>query len=173
MMNWKDYLNYLIILKKLFSKILFLTLISFTIISAQTEQDSLVNVESSVVKKEMTKSPWGALLRSAVLPGLGQIYNESYWKAPVIWGIFASQTYFYIKNNKTYHSEIEKIKNGDTSRIRFRDSARDVRDQILLWGVIVYFIQLVDAYVDAHLFDFDVSENPFTNEPEINLKINF
>ncbi|HED08391.1 MAG TPA: hypothetical protein ENI57_09775, partial [Ignavibacteria bacterium] len=36
----------------------------------------------------MTKSPMGAVLRSAILPGWGQIYNESYIKAPIIWGIF-------------------------------------------------------------------------------------
>ncbi|MBU2585918.1 MAG: hypothetical protein KKH32_11395, partial [Bacteroidetes bacterium] len=48
------------------------------------------------------KSPWGAVVRSALLPGLGQIYNESYWKAPIVWGVSGWFIYNWINNNNLY-----------------------------------------------------------------------
>ncbi|MFA8343325.1 MAG: DUF5683 domain-containing protein [Rhodothermaceae bacterium] len=123
---------------------------------------------------EPSKSPWGAVLRSALLPGLGQIYNESYWKAPLIWGIFTAQTYYWIKNNKVYQDQRDKFRDTGEARYKLvRDRAKDQRDQIFMYGVLVYFLQLVDAYVEANLFDFDVSEDSFTGEPQISLRINF
>lgn len=144
-------------------------------VSAQTEQDTVkTSGDSVVIQKETTKSPWGAVLRSAVLPGWGQYYNESYWKIPLIWGVFAAQTYYWNENNDTYREhKKEFIETGNIRAKRIRDSARDQRDQILIYGILVYFLQLVDSYVDAHLFNFDVSENAFTRQPEISFRINF
>ena len=51
----------------------------------------------------MQKSPWGAVLRSAVLPGFGQFYNESYWKIPVIWGVGALLISGWVYNNNLYN----------------------------------------------------------------------
>ena len=51
----------------------------------------------------MQKSPWGAVGRSAIIPGWGQIYNESYWKAPVIWGVMGWFVYAWIDNNNNYN----------------------------------------------------------------------
>ena len=50
----------------------------------------------------MQKSPWGAVARSAILPGWGQIYNEAYWKVPVVWGIMGWFAYSWIDNNNKY-----------------------------------------------------------------------
>lgn len=147
----------------------------FGCVFAQVKQDTVkTNNQSVVIKMEPSKSPWGAVLRSALLPGLGQIYNESYWKAPVIWGIFTAQTYYWIKNNKVYQDQRDKFRDTGEARYKLvRDRAKDQRDQIFMYGVLVYFLQLVDAYVEANLFDFDVSEDSFTGEPQISLRINF
>ncbi|MEJ2104869.1 MAG: DUF5683 domain-containing protein, partial [Ignavibacteriaceae bacterium] len=50
----------------------------------------------------MQKSPWGAVLRSAIVPGLGQFYTESYWKIPVIWGAGALLVSGWVYNNNFY-----------------------------------------------------------------------
>jgi len=175
MMNWKDYLNYLTLLKNLTKKILLLSLLFFISLLAQENKDIVkANNRSTVVKMEPTKSAWGAVLRSALLPGLGQIYNESYWKAPLIWAIMASQTYYWIQNNKSYQDL--RIKFRNTGQLRFksaRDRTRDYRDKIFMYGILVYLLQLVDAYVEASLFDFDVTENTFTGQPQVSLRINF
>jgi hypothetical protein len=84
----------------------------------------------------MQKSPWGAVLRSAIIPGLGQIYNESYWKAPVIWGISAWLVYNWIDNNKDYKTYrdlyLNNINNTTiSSRLlrTYRDNRVFYRDQ--------------------------------------------
>jgi hypothetical protein len=126
---------------------------------------------------EMHKSPWGAVARSAVIPGWGQIYNESYWKAPVVWGVMGWFVYVWIDNNNKYKDYKNLyIQYGDNSLYdykRARDFYRDQRDQFAIYLVLTYFLNLVDAYVDAHLFDFSVDENYFTGQKMFNLRVNF
>ena len=115
---------------------------------------------------KMTRSPGKAMLYSAVLPGAGQFYNESYWKIPIIWGIGGYFVYEIVKNNNNYidyrdlyaNSQTPENPNGDLRYKNLREFYRDQRDQFYLYAGLVYLINLVDAYVDAHLFDFDVSD---------------
>ena len=115
---------------------------------------------------KMTRSPGKAMLYSAVLPGAGQFYNESYWKIPIIWGIGGYFVYEIVKNNNNYidyrdlyaNSQTPEIPNGDLRYKNLREFYRDQRDQFYLYAGLVYLVNLVDAYVDAHLFDFDVSD---------------
>jgi len=108
----------------------------------------------------MNKSPWGAVLRSALIPGFGQIYNESYWKAPIIWGLAGWFIYNWKDLNNLYkdNQELYKLNNQSIYRIR-RDFYRDQRDKFAIYLGLVYFLNLVDAYVDAHLFDFSIDSN--------------
>ena len=115
---------------------------------------------------KMTRSPGKAMLYSAVLPGAGQFYNESYWKIPIIWGIGGYFVYEIVKNNNNYidyrdlyaNSQTPENPNGDLRYTTLREFYRDQRDQFYLYAGLVYLVNLVDAYVDAHLFDFDVSD---------------
>ena len=115
---------------------------------------------------KMTRSPGKAMLYSAVLPGAGQFYNESYWKIPIIWGIGGYFVYEIVKNNNNYidyrdlyaNSQTPENPNGDLRYKNLREFYRDQRDQFYLYAGLVYLVNLVDAYVDAHLFDFDVSD---------------
>ncbi|MFA5010314.1 MAG: DUF5683 domain-containing protein [Ignavibacteria bacterium] len=132
--------------------------------------DFLLN--DTITKKDtaftfkMTRSPGRAMLYSAVIPGAGQFYNESYWKIPIIWGIGGYFVYEIIKNNNNYidyrdlyaNSQTPENPNGDLRYKNLREFYRDQRDQFYLYAGLVYLINLVDAYVDAHLFDFDVSD---------------
>lgn len=90
------------------------------------------------------KSPWGAVTRSAMLPGWGQIYNESYVKAAIAFGLcfdFARRIYVYHQRYK---------KTGDPGE-------RDKRIRNSWYFGLVYFLNLVDAYVDAYLYRFNES----------------
>ncbi|MGD8779928.1 MAG: DUF5683 domain-containing protein [Ignavibacteria bacterium] len=118
----------------------------------------------------MQKSPWGAVLRSALVPGFGQFYNESYWKIPVFFGFFGYYLYGWIHYNdkyKTYRDLYSQSliddENGNSDYRTYRDFYVDQRDKFAIYIGLTYFINLVDAYVDAHLFDFNVEEDPNTN----------
>lgn len=119
----------------------------------------------------MTKSPWEAVLRSAIIPGWGQYYNESYLKIPFIYGLGGWFIYNYIINNNSYkdYSLLYKQNYVENYR-RLREFYRDQRDLFLVYTIIVYFLNIVDAYVDAHLFDFTVSED-FFRSPQLKLII--
>jgi hypothetical protein len=139
-----------------------------------------------------TKSPGIALALSAVLPGAGQFYNESYWKIPIVLGFgyyFAST---WIDNNdSTKHyrnlfaaSITAENPNGTDILRQRREFYKDQRDTFSWYIFIYYIINLVDAYVDASLYDFDVGDdlgiqlNPsFQNVPtrqvSLKLKITF
>lgn len=155
-------------------KISFLLLVLFSLTAfAQTEQDTTSNVQSSEDTFEMKKSPWGAVLRSAVIPGFGQFYNESYLKIPVIWGFIGYFAYVWIDNNDSYKQYKDLYVQSDFSNSRLkqlRDFYKDQRDEFAIYIGLTYFLQLVDAYVDAHLFDFDVTPDPITKSPQIGIK---
>jgi hypothetical protein len=124
------------------------------------------------------------VLFSAVLPGAGQFYNESYWKIPIIGGLVGYFGYEYFRNNNLYKdyrdqyitSQTELNPNGDPTLKTLREFYGDQRDDFVWYFLIVYVVNMVDAYVDAHLFDFDVSEDKFTKNgtrgKEYRLKFN-
>jgi len=160
-------------------KILLLFLLLSLSVNAQEIEDSSKTIEQSDSTFIMTKSPWGAVGRSAILPGWGQYYNESYWKIPLVWGVLGWFTYLYIENNDLYneyrdlYSESLEDGVGDSYYKRARDTYRNERDKYALILGLSYLLNLVDAYVDAHLFDFDVTENPNTKEPQLNMRFRF
>jgi len=122
----------------------------------------------------MEKSPWLAVLQSAVVPGLGQIYNESYIKAPIIWGAAALLLYGWIYNDDLYDDYSVLYQQTQNDRYKtLRTFYRDQRDLFTIYIGLLYLLNLVDAYVDAHLFDFTVEEDFFTKITMFNLRINF
>jgi hypothetical protein len=119
----------------------------------------------------------------ALLPGTGQIYNKKYWKLPIAYGmvgglgywVFFQQRYFgyYLAaNGKTaaqiladesaipnteIRTEISNLSSANISnRLIFY---RRQRDLSILVSILGYSLQILDAVVDAHLHDFDVSDN--------------
>lgn len=126
----------------------------------------------------MKKSPWGAVLRSAILPGWGQIYNKSYWKAPVIWTAAGLLVYGWKKFNNEYwkyknlySNSLKQSKSGNNGYLEYRNLYRSNRDLFAIYIGIAYFLNLIDAYVDAQLFDFSAVMNRKFNS--LQLKINF
>jgi len=110
-----------------------------------------------------TKSTSTAMLLSAILPGAGQFYNESYWKVPVIVGLggyfiveFLDNNRKYVDYSDQYEESLETTPGGDTQLLTYREFYRDQRDTFGWYFLILYAINILDAYIDASLFDFDV-----------------
>ncbi|WP_148038953.1 DUF5683 domain-containing protein [Proteiniphilum sp. X52] len=132
-------------------------------------------------------SPRKAVIYSALFPGLGQIYNRKYWKLPVLYGGFVGLTYAITWNNGYYRDYLgayQDIMDDNPETIRWhnmlpyayrdnpesidtqwftnvlqqrKDHYRYYRDLSIIGTVAVYLAAIVDAYVDAQLFDFDMS----------------
>ena len=179
MMNWSVFSNYLRSLKNPTIKIILFTLV-FSSIQYSQDIDTLASFpelgDSGFV---MQKSPTWAMLRSAVLPGWGQFYNESYWKIPIIWGLSAWFIYTWKQQDDNYqfyrdlyNQSLIETSNGNSRYKDLRDFYRDDRDLFAIYLGLTYFLNIIDAYVDAHLFDFDVGVNNFSRKPEIRLRIN-
>jgi hypothetical protein len=150
----------------MFKRILIINLLLVTSSLFSQEVDSLI------IEK---KSPWGAVIRSAVLPGLGQYYNKSYWKIPVVWGFLGWFGYNWWQNDKQYKDYRnlyeQSLMNGNENILykRVREFYRDQRDLFAIYFGLTYFLNLVDAYVDAHLFNFDLLTK--NNEIQLAVKI--
>lgn len=164
--------------KHIIKIIIFTAIISSTIIA---QSDSVkASPDTSQYKFVMQKSPIGAVLRSAVFPGWGQIYNQAYWKAPVIWGFIGYYLYYWIKNNNSYiewgdlySKSLTESKTGDQRYLAYRDFYHNQRDLFTIYIGIVYFLNLLDAYVDAQLFDFSVSDEMYGQTARLNFKLRF
>lgn len=170
MMNWKDYLNSSRSSINLITKAFLLIFVFSTVLFSQTENESEQNLNKDSVFVS-SKSAWTAVLMSAVVPGAGQIYNESYWKAPVIWGLTGWLVYNWIDNNNNYKSNKDLYaQTEDEDYRRLRTFYRDQRDLFSIYLGLTYVLNLVDAYVDAQLFDFTVEEDFFIRQPRLNVR---
>ncbi|MBI9065814.1 MAG: hypothetical protein JEZ09_00900 [Salinivirgaceae bacterium] len=124
----------------------------------------------------LSHSPHKATFLSACVPGLGQIYNEKYWKVPIIYAGFTGLIYYANYTNFTYNKYKDaydirlKIDAGNTELVdeydlpaanlkRLKDNWRRYRDLNLISIGLLYVMQMLDANVDAHLFDYDISED--------------
>lgn len=117
--------------------------------------------------------PQRAALLSAVLPGLGQIYNHQYWKVPIIISGMMVFGHYINYNNKVYHSlrnaalsnksaginPYENVMSTTEALVRNRDIIRRNRDFMLVLGSAFYLFQVVDAHVSAHLDEFAVNKD--------------
>ncbi|TCJ12002.1 hypothetical protein EPD60_15710 [Flaviaesturariibacter flavus] len=161
---------------------------------AQTVSDAHnkpVNVDSAVAAAPLSHdrqidsllryhTPKKAAIRSAILPGLGQIYNGKYWKLPLVYTAIGIPTAMFIYNLTWYKRTREAytiLATHDVARypeiheklqgyVRYNNAAgvqalrnqfrRDV-DFSFLYIVLAWGLNVVDATVDAHLKSFDVS----------------
>tara|TARA_R110002051_G_scaffold8755_1_gene35944 strand:+ start:43332 stop:43970 length:639 start_codon:yes stop_codon:yes gene_type:complete len=130
-------------------------------------------------KKEFNPlAPSKAAFYSAVLPGMGQIYNKRYWKVPLVWGAIGGSIYAYSWNNDNYKRFRTAFKsrqagfntdefNGegtlpffDVDRLENQQERfqRD-RDLWLVVAIGMYALNIVDANVDAHLKQFNIDDD--------------
>ena len=125
-------------------------------------------------------SPRKAAIRSAILPGLGQIYNKKYWKVPIVYAalgtsaaIFNYNLQWYRRTRFAYKTLVNKdtanfvkvhndlqvfiIRNDQNALKSHRDEFRSNIDYSVLFFILLWGLNVVDATVDAHLKSFDVS----------------
>lgn len=151
-----------------------------------TVPDSLFFSSSLFAPSYLFKpSPKKAVIYSALFPGLGQIYNRKFWKLPIVYGGFVGFTYAITWNNGYYRDYLQAYQdimddNPDTNSWHYilpygydpgnvdikwftdvlqkrKDYFRYYRDFSIIGTVAWYVLAIVDAYVDAQLFDFDMS----------------
>jgi hypothetical protein len=128
--------------------------------------------------KRVWQTPRQAAIRSAALPGLGQIYNRKYWKLPLVYGAIGTTTGVLIFNINTYRklrTAFQLISDSDPTNdsqidpdfanlspgaIRsFRNSFRQNVDYSVLFLLLFWGLNVMDATVDAHLKTFDVNDD--------------
>lgn len=167
-------------MKKHIIKIFFISLFISVPILGQNKNINSINNRAPDSIFVMKKSPWGAVLRSAILPGWGQFYNHSYWKIPFIWGGTAALVYGWVdRNNLTvkyrdlYNQSLIQDPQGDSGLKELREFYKNQRNAFAVFIGLTYFLNLVDAYVDAHLFDFDVTNNNIIHQPEFRIRFKF
>ena len=131
--------------------------------------------------------PVKAALYSAVLPGLGQAYNKKYWKIPIIYAGMAAGIYFYKQQDDDYdrfrnaykrrlagYTDDEFYGNGteplisNDRLINAQKSAQTNKDISLIVTIAFYLLNVVDANVDAHLRQYEVSDD-LSLQPNFNV----
>lgn len=140
-------------------------------------------------EKEKDYKPYDALapsraaFYSAILPGLGQAFNGSYWKIPIAYGGLGIGVYFYINNNNEFNRFRDAYKDRLAGRVdEFTANGKNITDDGLIRAqrfyrrnkeisilVIagIYALNIIDANVEAHLQQFNVSED-LTLRPNMN-----
>lgn len=153
-----------------------------------TDSNSVANEGFLIVQDSLSNkrgynplAPSKAAFYSAVLPGLGQVYNKKYWKVPIIYAGMATGVYFYIENNKDYNRfrdaykrrlagfDDDEFQGITTDRlIDAQKSAQKNKDVSIIVAILFYLVNVVDANVDAHLKQFNVNDD-LSLQPNINL----
>ena len=147
----------------------FMVLSSDTAKYIMLNEDSLIAAQLSPIDTTYPgeKSTTIALLSSMLVPGMGQIYNESYWKAPIVWGlgyyfysVYQTQDKLYKEYQGRYDTTITVANpQGNLTEKGIRDFYKNQRNEFGWYLGILYAINLLDAYVDAALFNFEVTPN--------------
>ena len=151
--------------------------------------DTIPGKKDTATATKRKHSPRKAAIRSAIVPGWGQAYNKKYWKIPVVYTALGVPAYLFFDNLKWYKRTryaylvvATKIMNQDSlSKVHpelrafvdrklgnelqnYRNEFRRNVDYSVLFFLLFWGLNIVDATVDGHLKDFDVS-------PDLSLKI--
>lgn len=135
----------------------------------QSESQILGEIDQKNAPATVQKfSPTKAGLYSAVLPGLGQYYNKKYWKIPIVWGAVGTGVGIALWNDKQYKRyrnafvaelnglphEFSGIKGIDKTVLgNAQDSSKRQRDYAIGITGLIYILNIMDAVVDAHLYE--------------------
>jgi hypothetical protein len=139
--------------------------------NTKTEENVVSDLEKAngPTNKTLKLNPTKAGLYSAVLPGLGQFYNKKYWKVPIVWGAVGAGVGIAVWNDNQYrkyreyyiaklngtpnefvdtHPWLDKVALGNA-----QDRAKRQRDYAIAGTALIYILNIVDAVVDAHLYE--------------------
>ena len=134
----------------------------------KTEKQVVEEIEKANVSTIQKYNPTKAGLYSAVFPGLGQYYNKKYWKIPIVWGAVGTGVGIIVYNDKQYRRyrtaflaelngqphEFDDLPYVDATALgNTQDRAKRQRDYAIAITGVLYILNIVDAVVDAHLYD--------------------
>jgi hypothetical protein len=177
------------------NRIIFLLLVFFSGMSVHAQGDSSsvkkdtsMFVQGKVINKpadsviKPAHSPHKAAVRSAIIPGWGQVYNKKIWKVPIVYtaigipvGLFVYNKNWYERTNYAYAVAISPSPTPDSlakvhpdllyfvnthqtsSLVNYRNEFRKNMDYCVLFFLLAWALNIVDATVDAHLMGFNVS----------------
>jgi hypothetical protein len=157
-----------------------------------SENNDSIDIEQPNIAKKHV--PAKATMFSAVLPGLGQVYNRKYWKLPIVYGGFAALGYQLFQKNTSYltakkayfdlndnnpntrsyetsfpeNDYTDNTLNSQYSQnfLTEMENQRRQRELYIFFTLGFYLLNVLDANVDAHFIDFDISEDlTFKFEP--------
>lgn len=165
-----------------------------TLLLTVEADNNILQLDSTTWRPDPMRAVW----MGAIIPGYGQIYNRAYWKLPIVYGAFMGCIYAITWNNTMYADYKEAYRDiltdTDGTKTSYLDilpegytvemmggkstytntlknkqnTYRRYRDISIVATVLVYALSLVDAYVDAQLFDFDISPDLTLNvEPQL------
>tara|TARA_R110002020_G_scaffold25263_7_gene82398 strand:- start:11191 stop:11772 length:582 start_codon:yes stop_codon:yes gene_type:complete len=162
------------------------------------KEERVIVVNDSMLPKEEYNplAPAKAAFFSAVVPGLGQVYNKKYWKIPIIYAGMAAGVYFYKQQDDEYNRFRDAYKrrlagyNDDEFQgisedrlINAQKSAQKNKSISIIVTVAFYLLNVVDANVDAHLRQYEVSEdlslqpnfdyNQFNAQPQYGMSLTY
>lgn len=165
-------------------KFIFIFFIALFSTHASAQKDS-THVKQRVKIKKQQKfkggtynplAPSKAAFYSAIFPGMGQVYNKKYWKAPIVWGALGTSLYYYRINADEYtryRTAFKLREAGLKDEFTLDDGAelisrnglvsaqkvlRKNRDMSLFTTLLFYVLQVVEASVNAHLLQFNTSD---------------
>jgi hypothetical protein len=157
--------------------------------SALSDSNALQPSKGRLLKRffvEKYPNPRAAALLSFVLPGAGQAYNKKWWKIPLVYGALGGMTWLAVDNGQQYQAlkkNYQWVVDGDpntnpteqpyvymnAAQMKgYRDQYRGFSEKSYLFLGITYLLAVTDAFVDAHLSRFDVSDDlSLRVEPDI------
>ena len=113
-----------------------------------------------VEQPDFSHSASKALMYALVLPGLGQAYNKKYFKIPIVWAAMGAVGYAIVYNTKNYQqATINYALNHDDTNERYLQFWRRNMELSYIGLIAVYALQVLDAYVDAQLYSWDVNDD--------------
>ena len=154
---------------KRFVLIIFVSCCSCFVFGQQIIVDDMQKIEN-----EDPLRPAKAAFYSAVLPGLGQAYNKRYWKIPVVYVGMGALIHTYDQNHKNYlryrnaykrriagynDDEFQNIIASTDRLIDGQDFYKRIRDRSMLFILGFYFLNILDANIDAHLKQYNVNSD--------------
>jgi len=126
----------------------------------QIGEENLPRPDTIIVEAREPKTPTRALLYALALPGLGQAYNGKYWKIPIVWAALGGVGYAISFNTKQYEqATLNFIMDESSDNERILKGWKRNMELSYIVGVLVYGLQILDAYVDANLYSWDVNDN--------------
>jgi len=189
-----------------------LPVLSDTVQYNDTSIKKTASGKDTVIVKKKVHSPRKATIRSLIIPGWGQVYNKKYWKVPLVYAAVGFPAYLFDYNHKWYnrikyalsivannrytgpfaedsllrvHPDLKVLvdERDQGSLINYRNEFRRDMDYAILFTILMWGLNVVDATVDAHLKGFDVGDQlsikirpsmlQNTMGPGISLVVNF